>query len=338
MLSIIMPIACSGAQLESVVTRLILENRKFILDTPCELILVDSIPNPEHKDSVIRLNNVLHNCNISIRYLETATVGAGAKFREGLEIASGEYILFLVDEMVPLYDFLEDAYVVAQRWDVCSVPYLQASAVEGSTFPLLYPKHAPIAPVSFPLMRRELFMQLAKDMTSHWLGTLHWSLLCAEMGLKVAFSSRHLVYCPLVKIDAVRPSVYQPIGRDVRSRDEQQFKDRWSFDRCEQAHFSMVHMFKSVLPELQDDSHVVVGPKKGLFLVQETGGIPLKNNYMKINSAAEIDRESDWVNEVWRKNVKSDPKVARLFESIKREASSLGVTGLQQKLRKVFKK
>jgi len=286
-----------------------------MVDTPYELILVDSIPNPGHKETLNNISARLRGSNVSIKYFETRTVGGGAKFREGLAVAQGEYIFFAADELLPAYDFLSDAYEIAKKWDVCSVPYLESRDPEGSTFPLMYPKYAPVMPVTFPLARRELFVELVKEMPIHWLANLHWSLLCAELGLKVVFSSRHLYYCPLIKLDAQRPSVYTPIGQDAHFTSGQQFKQAWTAERCERAYHSMISTIKSVLRDPVDGACVVVGPKNGLFLVQQTGNLPLRRDYKEINSELDIELESNSLIEKWKTTMVNDPKVAALFHT-----------------------
>jgi hypothetical protein len=316
MLSIIMPIACSDTQLNSVVMRLIQENQTFIKDNPCELILMDSKPNPRGREELDSLIETSKDYGVPISYYETTTVGVGAKFREGLALAEGKYAFFMVDELVSTYDFLADAYVIAQDQGVCSVPYMESRDPETSTFPLSYPKYAPIAPISFPLMRKDLFVELAREMPSHWLGTLHWSLLCAKSGIKVAFSSRHLYYCPLVKADVFRPPVYRPIGMDVRSRDEQKFRNSWDIEGCARAHSSMLDTLKSVVNTVgSDGAHVVIGPNDGLFLVRESGGVPIKPEYLEVNSVDEIDREGKRLLGNWQNSIQTDAKIARLFLS-----------------------
>jgi hypothetical protein len=316
MLSIIMPIACSDAQLKSVVMRLIQENQLFVKQVPCEVILVDSKPNSRNREEIEVLGKFSEEHAVLIRYVDTTTVGAGAKFCEGLALADGKYAFFMVDELVSTYDFLADAYAIAQDQSVCTVPYMESRDPESSTFPLSYPKYAPVAPISFPLMRKDLFVELTREMPSHWLGTLHWSLLCAKSGIKIAFSSRHLYYCPLVKTDVFRPPVYRPIGMDVRSRDEQKFRNSWDIEGCVQAHNSMLDTLKSVVTTVgSDGAHVVVGPNGGLFLVQESGGVPIKPGYLEVNSVDEIDREGKRLLDNWQNSIRTDAKVARLFLS-----------------------
>lgn len=298
-LSVIIPIACTAPHLVTVVTRLLRTNACVFRAAGAEIVLVDC-PNPENRAVLPSIEETARDCGARVDYVETDLTGVNAKIEAGVARASGRYLTFLTDECVSMYDFFDDALRIATDGMVCSIPYLEAQLPDDGSFPLRYSRTAPVMPVTFLLAGRDMFLEITSGLPPQSYLTWHVALAVWSAGVLPVFASRHLRYCPVVKMDAAKPPIYQPIAPGLWEAGRNHFMRSWPPERREETHRKMRAACERIVAERGASLCVVGGPAGGVFIVSRGNGEPVPPGYDLLESPSRVREECDRAFEQWR--------------------------------------
>jgi hypothetical protein len=329
-ISVVMPCACAASQLNSIIARFLSENKVFFKRHSCEIILLDSIPHPDHRNSLRQLETLVAGCGACLEYYETDVVGAGAKLREGLRIGAGRYAFFMTDENIIMYDCFANVLKLVEAGFIVSFPYIGCRRHEDGSHPLQYRRQAPVPPMTFPLLEREKLIKLSERIPSHILGDEHWAILAWESGYRVCYSSRHLRYCPIIKIDTVRPDVYEVIPRSVYDEDRMQFLEEWPLDRLEKIHATIIDACRDIMGNSDISFRIVTGPKGGIYIVkiEEDHGLP--SAYRELTSESEMKEVAEKDLEAWKQ------RAPLVFSKMRRQIKESGRKSLRHRIFDMF--
>jgi hypothetical protein len=307
-LSIVIPVACSPDQLKFTISRFIEINKLFFNEVPCEVLAMDSKDHPENERACAQLRERFKETGTVFSYETTEFEGCHIKFREGLLRAQGEYAFFLVDEIISMYDFLDDLFEIARLGDFAPMPYMVTHLPSQGTEEwfnranhiLGFSKQIPVMGATFAMARRNIFIELTENTPNHSLGGHHWMLNLWEKGLVPVYDSRHLKYIPVLQYSVEKPASYETSKMLDPVKDRLTFVNNWPVERIEKCWEIMVEKCQSILADAKSSLKVIKSPRGGVFFAKISDKVPLPEIYTVLESAEEVRTECEMEFEKWR--------------------------------------